>query len=252
MKPKTFVLRLILAITLPGGVNLAGQQVTDPNSPETLQDYLRVAFLNNAELKASFEQWKAALQKAAQAKGLDDPTFTYSYYIEHVETRVGPQRHKFGIMQVFPWFGKIEARTDAAAAQAKAARQRYEAAKLKLFWQVKEGFYEYLYLASAIEIAKQNLELLKHFGIRRLSPLITDQPSSKCSYFFFDAFHVCVIAIIIDALLVFRKGDTHGRAQLIKHFRLPFQACGQVVESLVFYSLFECPVDLKKRLIIFD
>ncbi|MBA7700831.1 hypothetical protein ES703_109556 [subsurface metagenome] len=76
---------------------------------------------------------------------------------------MGPQRQKFGIMQVFPWFGKIEARTDAAAAAAKVARSRYEAEKLKLFWQVKDAFYEYLYLASAVEIARQNLELLKYF-----------------------------------------------------------------------------------------
>ncbi|MDD5135119.1 MAG: TolC family protein, partial [Phycisphaerae bacterium] len=70
---------------------------------------------------------------------------------------------KFGIMQVFPWFGKIEARTDIAAAQAKAAHKQYEATKLKLFQQVKEAFYEYAYLKQATEIADENLELLKHF-----------------------------------------------------------------------------------------
>ena len=130
---------------------------------QTLADYLRYASLNNAELKAKFEEWKAALEQIPQAKALDDPRFTYGYFIEEVETRVGPQRQKFGIMQVFPWFGKIEARTDIASAKAKAARQRYETTKLKLFRQVKVAFYEFTYLATAIDIAKQNLELLKHF-----------------------------------------------------------------------------------------
>jgi len=142
---------------------LANQEAVEPNSPVNLTDYLRIAALNNAGLKASFEQWKAALEQVPQAKALPDPRFTYGYFIEEVETRVGPQEHKFGIMQVFPWFGKIEARTDAAAAAAKAARQRYEAEKLKLFYQVKDAFYEYVYLAKATEIARQNLELLKHF-----------------------------------------------------------------------------------------
>ncbi|MHC4158454.1 MAG: TolC family protein [Planctomycetota bacterium] len=136
---------------------------SDGNAPRQLQDYLRYAALDNAGLKAAFERWKAAVEKIPQAQALPDPKFTYGYFIKEVETRVGPQRHKFGIMQVFPWFGKIEARTDAAAAEAKAARKRYDAEKLKLFWQVKEAFYEYLYLASAVEIAKHNLELLKHF-----------------------------------------------------------------------------------------
>jgi len=139
------------------------QQHVDPNVLQNLSDYLRTASLNNAELQAKFEEWKAALEEVPQAKALDDPKFTYSYFIEEVETRVGPQRQKFGIMQVFPWFGKIEARTDAATAKANAAKQRYEAGKLKLFRQVKDAFYEFSYLATAIDIARENLELLQHF-----------------------------------------------------------------------------------------
>ncbi|UCE99171.1 MAG: TolC family protein [Planctomycetota bacterium] len=154
-----------IVLTLIGTSCFAGisQKPSDSNTPRQLQDYLRYSALNNASLKATFERWKAAIEKIPQAQALPDPKFTYSYFIREVETRVGPQRHKFGIMQVFPWFGKIEARTDAASAEAKAARKRYEAEKLKLFWQVKEAFYEYLYLASAVKIAKHNLELLKHF-----------------------------------------------------------------------------------------
>jgi outer membrane protein TolC len=142
---------------------LASEQQSDANSPVTLQDYLRYAALDNAGLKAAFEQWKAAVEQVPQAEALPDPKFTYGNFIEEVETKVGPQRQRVGIMQVFPWFGKIEARTDAAAANAKAARKRYEAAKLKLFFNVKDAFYEYVYLARAIEIARDNLELIKGF-----------------------------------------------------------------------------------------
>ncbi len=153
---------LIIVLVLTMSVR-ATQQPSDTNDLRKLADYLRYASLNNAELKTKFEQWKAALEQIPQAKALDDPKFTYSYFIEEVETRVGPQQQKLGIMQVFPWFGKIQARTDMAAAKAHAARQRYETTKLKLFWQVKAAFYEFTYLATAIGIAKQNLELLQHF-----------------------------------------------------------------------------------------
>ena len=141
----------------------ASEQQSEPNSPVSLQDYLRYAALNNAGLKAAFEQWKVAVEQVPQARTLPDPKFNYGYFIEEVETRIGPQRQKFGIMQVFPWFGKIEARKDAAAASAKAVRKQYEARKLKLFFEVKEAFYEYTYLARAIEIARENLELVKGF-----------------------------------------------------------------------------------------
>lgn len=143
-------------------VGTSGQPV-DANNVVKLEDYLKLAALKNPGLKAAFEQWKVAVEQIPQVKSLPDPRFTYGYFIEEIETRVGPQRNRLEIMQTFPWFGKIEARADAAAAAAKAARQRYEAAKLKLFFEVKDAFYEYAYLARAIEIARENLELIKHF-----------------------------------------------------------------------------------------
>lgn len=164
MKLRILVVSIIVTSFIGGeGLGSALEPQVDTNGLTTISDYLQYAALNNAGLRASFEQWKAAIEQVPQAKSLPDPKFTYGYFIREVETRVGPQRQKFGIMQVFPWFGKIEARTDAAAAAAKVAMSRYEAEKLKLFWQVKDAFYEYLYLASAVEIARQNFELLKYF-----------------------------------------------------------------------------------------
>jgi len=154
----------------------ASQQSNDTNDLQTLQ---REAALNNAGLKAAFEQWKAAVEQIPQAKSLPDPKFNYGYFIEEVETRVGPQRQKFEIMQTFPWFGVIEARTDLAAAKAKAAHKKYEAKKLDIFEKVKYAFYEYAYLAKAIEITKQNLELIKHFeevARSRYTTAITSHP----------------------------------------------------------------------------
>ena len=136
---------------------------TDPNIPMLLEDYLRIAAENNAGLKSSFERWRAATAAVPQAQALDDPRFTYGYFIEEVETRTGPQKQRFSISQSFPWFGKIAARSDAASAAAQAAYQRYEADKLKLFEEIKKAFYEYAYLYEAIDIAQQNLDLLKYF-----------------------------------------------------------------------------------------
>ena len=163
MKFKISASLIVLSVFTFTSVTLASENLPDANNLRSLSDYLQYAALRNAGLEASFQDFKAALEQVPQAKSLPDPKFTYGYFIKEVETRVGPQEQKFGIMQVFPWFGTIEARTDSAAAEAKAAKKRYEAEKLKLFWKVKETFYEYVYLASAVDIAKQNLELLKHF-----------------------------------------------------------------------------------------
>ena len=146
------------------------QQPNEPNTLQTLSDYLGYASSNNADLKAKFEEWKAALEQIPQAKALPDPEVKYGYYVRQSDMQMNQM---VGVMQMFPWLGKIEAQTDAASANAKAARQRFEAAKLKLYWQVKKEFYEYLYLAEAIKIAEQNLELIKHFEQVALAKYIT-------------------------------------------------------------------------------
>ena len=159
MKKFAFIL-IMVSIVGPAFCEPAN---ADPNIPITLEDFLRVAATNNAGLKSSFERWRMATAAVPQAKALADPRFTYGYFIEEVETRTGPQKQRFSLSQTFPWFGTIESRSDAASATAQAAYKRYEADKFKLFGKVKSAFYEYAYLHEAIEIARQNLELLKHF-----------------------------------------------------------------------------------------
>jgi outer membrane protein TolC len=128
----------------------------------TLDDYVLFALLNNPGLRASFDRWKAALEKVGPARTLPDPRFTYANYIKEVETRVGPQEHKFGLAQTFPWLGKLDLRGEMALQAAHAEHQRYEAAKLNLIYRVKKIYYEYCYLGQAIEIAKDNVILLTH------------------------------------------------------------------------------------------
>jgi outer membrane protein TolC len=69
----------------------------------------------------------------------------------------------FEAMQMFPWPGTIEARTAVASAESKAALKEFEAKKLELFYEVKQAFYEFCYLAKATNITNENLQLLKHF-----------------------------------------------------------------------------------------
>lgn len=139
----------------------AGQDPSLPQSPE-LADYLAYAAFHNPGLKAAFEQWKAALWKIPQVRSLPDPRFTYAYFVERVETRVGPQRQRFALAQTFPWLSKLELRGDEAAREAEAKRARYEAAKWQLFERVKKAYFEYAYLRQAVAVTEENIRLLKH------------------------------------------------------------------------------------------
>ncbi len=144
-----------------GGLSSLPPSAKLPAQP-SLSDYLAYAALNNASLQSAFNGWKASLEKVPQVKAMPDPRFTYRYYIEEVETRVGPQRSSLQLAQTFPWFGKLRLRGGAAAEAAEAARQQYENRKLAVFYQVKETYYDYYYLARAVAVTDENLRLLQY------------------------------------------------------------------------------------------
>jgi outer membrane protein TolC len=134
--------------------------ILEPGEGAILSDYLAYAALNNPSLEAAFNDWKAELEKTQRARALPDPKFTYAHYIREVETRVGPQRRAYTLMQMFPWYSKLKLRGDIAFEASEAARSRYEAAKLKVFHRVRVAYYEYYYLAQAITITEDNMRLL--------------------------------------------------------------------------------------------
>jgi cobalt-zinc-cadmium efflux system outer membrane protein len=154
----TISLVTVIIIVLPYAC--AFGEPNETNSFLTLGDYLGYAEVYNAGLKSSYQQWQAALEQVPQAKALPDPQVTYNYWTKQSDLQM---KQTVGVMQMFPWFGKIDARTQAATKETSAAQQKYQMARLALFREVKEGFYEFTYLAGAIDIAKENLELMRHF-----------------------------------------------------------------------------------------
>ncbi len=128
--------------------------------PDSLRGYLNYGAENNPGLKASFNLWKAELEKVAQVKSLPDPTFNFAYFVREVETKAGPQQMKVGLMQKFPWFGKLKLRGNIFFERAQSLKENFERLKLELFYKVKKLFYDYYYVSRSIVIIKKNVDLL--------------------------------------------------------------------------------------------
>ncbi len=136
----------------------------DEIPPEaSLDEWLLYAERNNRGLEAAFRRWRAAVEMVPQARTLPDPRLSYAYFLRSVETRVGPQEHTFAISQSFPWFGKLARSGDATLESARAAERRHEALRLRLFYGVTREYAENYYLARALQITNENLELLQHW-----------------------------------------------------------------------------------------
>lgn len=132
-----------------------------PEQP-TLSEYLAYAALNNPALRTAYYRWSAAVEKAPQARALPNPTVSYSHYIREVETRVGPQKNRFALMQMVPWPTKLTSKSDMAVREALSKKYLYDAEKLSLFYKVRKAYYEYYYLGQSLQVVKDNMVLLKN------------------------------------------------------------------------------------------
>ncbi len=131
------------------------------SAQEDLNKYLETAAENNPGLKARFNEYMAALEVAPQVKALPDPQVAFGYFVQPVETRVGPQQFKISVSQMLPWFGTLKAKENTAVQMAKVKFEAFQEAKSKLFNEVRSTYYNLYFTRKAIFVTKENLELLR-------------------------------------------------------------------------------------------
>ncbi len=156
---KKLIYIVLLSVLMLNGSNTFGQEI--------LRNYLETAATNNPGLQAKFKDYMAAMEKVPQVGSLPEASFAFSYFIEPVETRVGPQRWKFNLAQSFPWFGSLNAKKDVASEMANAKYEEFENSKSNLFFEVKTVYFNYYFIEKAIDITQENIKILEVF--KRLS-----------------------------------------------------------------------------------
>ncbi|MTI41428.1 TolC family protein [Fulvivirga lutimaris] len=126
-----------------------------------LERYQQLALENNPEVQAKYKIFEAAMERTTQVNALPDPTLSIGYFISPVETRVGPQRAKISLSQMFPWFGSLRAQGDAAAVEAQVYYQQFLETQLATELKVAKAYFPLLGLESLKKIVEQNLGYLK-------------------------------------------------------------------------------------------
>ena len=149
----TFVSLLLLS----GGV--FASTVPETQNLRSLVDY---ALANNPEVNVARERHIGALARVPQAMALPEPKLTYRYFVNEVETRVGPQEHGIGLSQTLPWFGKRGLQGDAATEAARAAQEGIASIQNTVIAEVAAAYYELFYLGQSIEIIRGNRDLVLH------------------------------------------------------------------------------------------
>lgn len=128
---------------------------------QVLDTYLIEAGENNPEVKSSFNQYMASMERVPQVGSLPDPELTLGVFLRPMERLMGNQRADISIMQMFPWFGMLRTQKDEASLMAQASYERFRESKNQLYFQVKSTYYSLHQLQNEIEIMEQNLEILR-------------------------------------------------------------------------------------------
>lgn len=154
MKNKISIIAIIFLLTLTASALTA---------QDDLNNYLKTAAENNPGLKARFSEYMAALEIVPQVKALPDPQVAFGYFIQPVETRVGPQQFKISASQMFPWIGTLKAKENLAIQAAKAKLEVFEEAKSKLFNEIRSTYFNTYFNHKAIKITIENIDILNTF-----------------------------------------------------------------------------------------
>ena len=130
---------------------------------QTLEEYFKIAAENNPGLLSQYKEFEAVLQKVPQVSTLPDPSLSFGYFVSPVETRVGPQKARFSLTQMFPWFGTLKTQGDAVALMAEAKYQSFLDAKNKLYYEVSAAYFPLYELQEWMKIEERNIEILESY-----------------------------------------------------------------------------------------
>ncbi len=129
-------------------------------APLNLAVLIDSALQFSPQILAVNKQLLAAENRMGQAASLPDPRIKYGRFIEPIQTKTGAQQQSIGVSQTLPWFGKLDARVQSAGYRANAVEAELQQVQLNVITEIKLRYYDYAYLAEAITLTKEHLQLL--------------------------------------------------------------------------------------------
>ncbi len=147
-----------------GAIGFLGLAVASPApvaaETPTLQELVDRLHSQSHALVAADERAEAARQEANRVGAFPNPIVSYGYFVDPIETRLGAQRHKVGLVQTIPIakLGLQASRADMLADALTHDRDRS-------YWELRRDLVttwgQYYVVGQAIEIIGENLRLLR-------------------------------------------------------------------------------------------
>src|SRR3989449_5466450 len=148
---RVFIAIAVCAIGLGRGILPA--DAAPSTEPLRVDALVAEALKQNPEIDAAGQRWRAAQERARQARALDDPEFKIELF--NYPNRLDPDASAntiFGLSQRFPFPGKLSLREGMAVKEAEMAASLLRSKEREIASQGKSAYYEVFLAHKAIEI----------------------------------------------------------------------------------------------------
>ena len=143
----------------PGSAQSDRSDTSVLSAPLTPEAFTEAVLAHNASLEAMRQAVVAAVARVRPAGRLDDPMLSVSAAPRTFGTSSGPNGD-VEVSQSLPWWGTLDARKEAARAEAEAASQDFAALQLQLGMLARGAFADWVYIQHALDINGANQSLL--------------------------------------------------------------------------------------------
>jgi len=158
---------LFLAIVFVFGGFAAFSQTKDNNTNDILKALIQEALENNPGLEAAVQRALSAEKTIPQAGALPDPQLTFGLSnlpVNSFSFDQDPMTGKvIGVMQMFPFPGKLSLATDIAEYEASAIKYQQEEIRNQVVQLVKQTYFDLYAIDRAFETTEKNKALMDQF-----------------------------------------------------------------------------------------
>lgn len=138
---------------------------TDDQRKGMLGNLIQIALDNNPKLQAAVFHSLSEEKTISQAGAMPDPQLTFGLMNLPVNSFSFSQEpmtgKQVGLMQMFPFPGKLSLATDMAESEAAAVKYQQEEIRNQIIQMVKNAYYDLYVIDRAIEVIQKNKELIK-------------------------------------------------------------------------------------------
>jgi outer membrane protein TolC len=155
-----------LILVILTGILLNSSICAEESKKLVLQELIDEALMNNPEICAAKKIWQAKKAKITYVQTLPDPKIGLGFEkIPEGSLDLGEAKMRmYQASQMFPYPSKLKFKRDIASKEADIAEANYHSKVLKIKALVKSTYYELYFIHKAIEITKENIEILKKFS----------------------------------------------------------------------------------------